>query len=320
MTYKKLAITLLAIFLSTFAFAQQYNATAKIDSNHILIGDYLNVHLSVSAPQNTAVIIPQPNEKSFDTLGIEWISNSKIDTLLKDGRQIFSQTFTVTAFDSGEYIFPIIPIFSIDSQLIAQTQPLNFVVNTIAVDTTAAFRDIKQPIKVMITFREILPYLLLGIAAALIIALIVYLIRKYYKKKNPKKTVKKSKPKEKPHIIALSALEALRVKHLWQDGKIKPYYSELTDIIREYIDNRWEIDAPEMTSSEILEALQTLDLERELTEQLRVLFTTADLVKFAKSEPLPNEHDLCFKNAVNFVQKTMEITDNQSSTKQTKKL
>ena len=84
---------------------------------------------------------------------------------------------------------------------------------------------------------------------------------------------------------------------------------------REYIDNRWEIDAPEMTSSEILNEIDALKLSPELVEKLRFVLSTADLVKFAKWEPLPNDHDTCMKNAVLFVKETAEQTEQTSEPK-----
>ena len=319
MKYKTLIFWILLTITPFMAFAQNCKATAQIDSTKILIGDQLNVKLTITAPTAANIIIPQLNAKSLDTLGIDWISNSAIDTTKENGISTYHQSITITAFDSGYYTFPPIKILSIDSQLLASTQPLYFEVQTVQIDTTAAFRDIKQPAKEMLTFKEILPYILLVLAAALVIALAVFLFKKFYHKKSPKKVLPKPKPKVKPHIAALTALEQLRLKHLWQDGMVKLYYSELTDIVREYLDGRWDIDAPEMTSSEILDAVATLNLDKEQADELRVILSTADLVKFAKWQPLPNEHDTCFKNAVRFVESTKEQTDTQSNTNNTKK-
>lgn len=297
----------------TASWAQNCQATAKLDSTHILIGDYLKVNLTVTAPAQLPVVIPQLKENMLDS--IEWIGNSPIDTIKEGTQNTYRQSIIITAFDSGTFVFPAIPILSADSMVLAQTQPLTFEVATVAVDTTAAIRDIKQPVRVLITFREILPYILMGLAIAAIVALLVFLFVKYGRKKHVKKVVGKPKPKIKPHILALNALEELRIKKLWQEGKVKPYYSELTDIVREYIDNRWEIDAPEMTSSEILNEIDGLKLSQELVEKLRFVLSTADLVKFAKWEPLPNDHDTCMKNAVTFVKETAEMIEQTEESK-----
>ena len=198
-------------------------------------------------------------------------------------------------------------MLSPDSQLLAQSQPLPFFVNTVAVDTTAAIRDIKGIAKVPLTFKEILPYLLITMAAAAVIALLVWFILKHERKNKPqKKVVKKAKPKEKPDITALKELEKLKLKKLWQSGQVKQYYSELTDIIRTYIDGRYDINAMEMITADILKELDDAGLPHKLHQELEQTLTTADLVKFAKMEPLPDDHDRCFKQAVNFVEETAD--------------
>ena len=310
---QKIIITFLfvsMVFISLLN-GQDYKATTKLDTNHILIGDYLNIHLEVTAPLGKMIIIPQlsqqlleQNETPFD-----WIQNSKVDTSQLASEVIFHQTITITAFDSGIYIFPSIPILSVDSQLLAQTEPLLFKVSTVAVDTTMAFRDIKGNVKTFLSLHEIFlylkkytPYILL---AAIIIGVVIYFIIRYLKRtrKTPPTIVK---PKIKPHITALKALEKLRHKKLWEQGRIKEYYSELTDIIRIYMENKWDIYAMEMVSTEIIEELRKMELSEELIDKMQSTFTVADLVKFAKWNPLPSEHDIAFKNIFSFVHETAE--------------
>lgn len=314
MKRKLLLIVVLVGLFPSFFVAQSYQATAKLDSAHILIGDYLNVHLSVNVPIGESVKIPQIGKEMLDSLGIDFIGKSKIDTVTAENRTIFNQTITITAFDSGSYYFPAIPIFGHDTTLLTQTSPLFFEVNTIPVDTTAAFRDIKQPVRVPLTFKEILPFILITLAVAAIFAFIIYLIVRYKKKQKPQKTVVRPKPVIRPEITALKALERLKQKKLWEAGKIKLYYSELTEILRTYLEGRFEINAMEMVSSDILEEIKQRESSQELYEKLRILLITADLVKFAKWNPLPTDHDICFKNAVDFVERTAEknFTDNKN--------
>ena len=312
---RKIIATILfvGVFFPIFINAQEYKATAKLDTNHILIGDYLNIHLEVTAPTGKTVVIPQLNQEIFqqNDLPFDWIQNSKIDTVILASTTVFSQTITITSFDSGSYVFPSIPILSIDSQLLAQTEPLFFEVSTVAVDTTAAFKDIKGNVKIPLSLHEIMLYMkkiapYLGLAI-IIIGITTYLVVRYLNKKAKKKPViAKPKPKIKPHIIALKALEDLRQKKLWEQGKVKEYYSELTDIIRVYMENRWDVYAMEMVSSEILEELRRIELPETLIEKMESVLTVADLVKFAKWTPLPTDHDITYKNCRSFVEKTIE--------------
>lgn len=299
-------ITLLFI-TCTLSQAQEYQVKAVLDSNRILIGDQIHVDFTVTAPQNATFIVPTVTQEVLGASGIDLVSGSATDTTINGQMVSYHQQWTITAFDSGAYVFPSIPVLSADSQLLAQSQPLPFFVNTVAVDTTAAIRDIKGIAKVPLTFKEILPYLLITLAAAAVIALLVWFILKHERKNKPQqKVVKKSKPKEKPDITALKELEKLKLKKLWQSGQVKQYYSELTDIIRTYIDGRYDINAMEMITADILKELDDAGLPHKLHQELEQTLTTADLVKFAKMEPLPDDHDRCFKQAVNFVQETAE--------------
>lgn len=300
---RKLLLFVSAFFLfPSFLFSQEYNAKTTADSTSILIGDYLNVNLTVKAPAGEFVIIPQINSKILEESGLDWISTTPVDTTIENMHAFYKQTITVTSFDEGSFVFPSIPIFNLDTLLLAQTEPLLFEVSTIPVDTTAAFMDIKQPVRVPLTFKEVIPYVLLALGGLLLVAILVLLILKYRKKQKPQKVI--VKPSVKPEVAALAALEKLRQKKLWEEGKVKLYYSELTEIVRTYIDARFEVNAMEMVSEEILEDLFRKEIPEEAYQKLKNLLMTADLVKFAKWTPLPNDHERCFKDSREFVELT----------------
>jgi hypothetical protein len=316
----KLKSIVVIAFLFSFPIilsAQNYKATAKLDSTTILIGDYLNVHLEVTSPKGTAIRLPKLNSDYLHAIGssIEWIENSKIDTVLSGNQQIFKQTFTVTSFDSGAYFFPVLSVLSLDSTILAQTDSLYFTVNTIPVDTTAAYKDIKGNLSSPLTLHEIWLYLqkygLLILLMAILIGLVIYIIVKYAlkKKKTGLKPHLKEKPKEKAHIIALKALEQLKKKKLWEQGFVKQYYSELTEIIRIYLENRWNIYAMEMVSSEIISEVKKKEIDPQTIEILQKMLQSADLVKFAKWNPLPDDHDMAYKNAYSFIEKSADLDE-----------
>ena len=137
-----------------------------------------------------------------------------------------------------------------------------------------------------------------------LLAGIIYLIYRLSRKKRQPTGGKREKPDEPAHIIALRALEELRLKKLWQEGRHKEYYSELSDILRNYMYNRWDIPAMEMVSDEVLEALEQLHTEKSLLNQLRTWVRTADSVKFAKACPLPDENSQAFQAVYDFVTAT----------------
>lgn len=296
---------------------QSYKATATLDSTSILIGDYLNVHLEVAVPKGNAILFPKISTPFFTALNspIEWIESSKIDTGLSGDLQILKQTITITAFDSGRYIFPSIPILSSDSLLLTMTDSLFFDVHTIAVDTTAAYKDIKGNVKVPFTLHEFWLYVkkygVLIFLIAVLIGLLIYFMVRWINKKSRSSlpVLKRQKPKEKPHLIALRDLDRLKKKKLWEQGKVKEYYSELTDIIRIYLENRWDLNAMEMVSSEILEAITTIESAQQEANRLEKLFSISDLVKFAKWDPLPTDHDMAYKYAYEFVENTADQSE-----------
>lgn len=317
MKQKFIVVIFLFILLPFLAHGQTFKATAKLDSTNILIGDYLKVHLEVVISKGTPIIFPQINAKVIEEAQylFDWIESSKIDTTYTSLEQILKQTVTITAFDSGSYVFPSLPIFSLDSTLLAQTDPLSFTVTTIPVDTTAAYKDIKGNLTTPLTLHELWLYFkkygFLFLVISLLISAILYLFVKYLKSKKSTKNVEiiKVKSKEKPHIIALHELEKLRHKKLWEQGKVKEYYSELTEIIRIYLEGRWEIYAMEMVSSEIIEALKEIHVLDGDINSLVKMFSISDLVKFAKWDPLPTDHDMAFKSAKEFIEKTAETND-----------
>jgi hypothetical protein len=197
------------------------------------------------------------------------------------------------------------PFYGLDSVLLAETEPLFFSVHTLAIDTTLAIKDIKEPLSAPITIREALPYI---IGALLIFGIIVgsiFLIQ-YLRNKRKPKSIIKEKPKIPAHVIALEMLNKLWQKKLYQSGYVKQYYSELSDIARTYIEHRWDVTAMEMVSSEIIIALSDLEIPVEAMQKLKQTLYLSDMVKFAKANPLPDESSICYQNIVDFVQMTKQ--------------
>lgn len=173
------------------------------------------------------------------------------------------------------------------------------------VDTTNAnIRDIADIMRQPYTFGEIAKVagIVLGILAVL--AAIVYIIIRL---KNHKPIIEiPQAPPLPPHTRALNSLEELRQKQLWQQGKAKEYHTELTDIVRKYLEEAYGIQSVEMTTDQTLDAFGGCAAHTAETESLlRQMLQTADMVKFAKSEPLPYQHDLSLTQAVKFVQSTI---------------
>jgi LPXTG-motif cell wall-anchored protein len=194
------------------------------------------------------------------------------------------------------------------------TNSLTITVNAPKVNLETGIRDIKTIWRIPVTFGEILPFLLMALGLALLTLAGIYLYRKW-KNKEPL-FIFAPKPVIPAHVEALENLEKLRLKQLWQNNLVKEFYTELTDILRIYIEKELRIHAVEMTSDELMDAIEDSELQNksELLKLLRNTLPTADLVKFAKSVPLADEHDRCFKDVKQFVEETMPKAEEVAQT------
>jgi len=281
-------------------------AEARLDSARMLIGDQTRLHISVSGKTLPSLLLPQPCDTCLT--GLEIIKCLPADTQHNGNGTIISQDWILTGFDSGRFEIPPFAIFGTDSNLLAVTDPLWLEVNTIPVDTNLAIKDIKEPLQAPLTWKEIGFFIGLGIAGLAVLVGIFFLIHRLLKRKKQPADVKRRKPEEPAHVIALRALEELRLKKLWQEGRHKQYHSELSDILRNYMYNRWDIPAMEMVSDEVLGALERLHTEKGLLSQLQTALRTADSVKFAKACPLPDENSQAFQAVYDFVKATAAET------------
>ncbi len=305
-TLYKIAIILIMLFFQLIAKGQT-EAIAKLDTTDITIGDQIKLQLSFSGPSGVEIVWPQINDTIVTA--VEVVDRSGIDTIPSDANNAFyTQSLIITSFDSGYYAIPPFRFrfWESDDTVVhfVETSPLLLAVHTVEVDTTKVFKDIKMPIGAPYTFREALPWIFLGLALALIGFLLFYYLKK---KKHDEPVFKARKPKLPSHQIAFDALETLRFKKLWQNGKVKEYHTELTDIIRIYISEGFGIHALEMTTEEIAESLEPTSVNEQAFAKLKDTFVLADLVKFAKAQPLPVENDLSLNNAMDFVKETMHI-------------
>lgn len=294
--------------------AQDMGVTVRLDSSSILIGDQVPVVFELTVPAGSKVTWPL----FADTLarGVEILRMSGIDTVASGSKKFtLRQELLITSFDSGNYVIRPVPFKfhqkSDTTQYYTQTRPVYLTVNAPETDQAGDIRPIKPPLKAPLTFAELAPWLAgLLLAALLALAIVYYLKRK--KARRPIFQVR-PKPKRPPHEVALGALEALKQKKLWQSGRVKDYYSEMTDIIRLYVEDRFRIRALEMTTEEIQQALQTTEAPVFARSRLHETLVSADLVKFAKAQPLPLENDHHLTQCVEFVRETKPVVDLRQS-------
>lgn len=286
--------------------AQQVKVKASIDSTHMLIGDQINLVLEIEKPTDMDIHFPVVPD-TFSSK-IEVIKRLPVDTFeLKDKeRERLTQSILISSFDSGAHVIPPFTFTVKHNNLTdsVSTQALTLNVLTMKLDTTKGPVDIKVPYGAPVTLTEVTPYILGIILIAAILFFIFYYMR--WKKKNVPMFVKPEKPKEPAHVIALRELDRIKTQKLWQQEKIKQYYSEVADTIRLYIENRFGIPAMEQTSAETISVFKQ---NKELVDsnslnEIQHILSLADLVKFAKYTPLPEDNNLTLMNAYFFVNQT----------------
>jgi hypothetical protein len=240
--------------------------------------------------------------------------------LLEGGRMKYTGRYLVTSFDSGFYQIPPYYAELITEEGIRRYHSGYSFLEVMRVkiapqDTSARIFDIVGPYKAPVTMVEILPWLLLALAAAALIWGLIMVLRRLRK---PKEVAETEADPDPAHVIAFRKLEKLRDEKHWQKGAVKLYYTLLTEILREYLDNRYGINSPEMATSETLYALKKSGFKQDWAYgTLKNILTSADLVKFAKHMPGPAENDQYFSDSWQFVEITKQvIVENDAPVKQ----
>jgi hypothetical protein len=175
-----------------------------------------------------------------------------------------------------------------------------------AVDTTQAYKPIVEPIAAPIEFKEVFPWIL----GVLVLALIAFGIWYWLKHRKPKTDADGniiSGPVIPPYDKAVGDLEQLRQQKLWQSGKVKEYFSSLTDIAREYIEGQFGVNAVEMTTDDILEEVKPLQFSQDTYNKLKETMEVADLVKFAKYTTSSLESENAMNSMTEFVNESYAL-------------
>ena len=297
----------LLLFAGTGVLAQ--TPKAVLDSATILIGQQAHVELSVTYRVDAGPVnIVWPVVTDTVTSKIPVLHDSHVDTILPDKKNdpfLFKQvrTLTITSWDSGYWAIPPFT-FTINGDTVG-TEPLLLTVHTVEVDTTEAIRDIKEiyavPFSLLDWVQEHWEWFAGGLAiVAIITALGIFL---YRRSRRPKPPVPET-PKAPAHVTAFLALEALKQKKLWQQERTKDYYTELTDILRSYVEDRYGVPAMERTTDELLAGLRLSSMPSGPQQQLGQILRLADMVKFAKWIALPTENEQVMASAIRLIQET----------------
>ncbi len=314
-TKKIIPVFFAVVIASSLSFSQlnmtpqtaEVSVSAETDSTHITIGDWFRYSVRIQHPAGVSILWKQQT----DTLGaFVIVHQDSVSKSESNGVIAEQKSFTLSKYDAG---VRTIPPFTVgytstgDTIVhIAQSQPITIQVATVAVDTTQGIKDIKPPLTLPWTWKEIAIY---G-GIFLLICAIAYLIYYYMKKRRkPKEIVVEEKPAVPAHVAALIHLRELEAERVWQRGEVKLFYSKATEILRAYFEGRFEITALEMTTDEIMSQLQRVTLPDGARKEIEAMLTSADLVKFAKFAPMPADNEAFIPRAIKIVEATRLVEE-----------
>ena len=281
----------------------QVQVETKIDSMEILIGEQTNLTLSVSMKKGRSLQMPEFAPSQFITPRVEVLSTNQADTAeLDDDMVQVNKVYTLTSFDENLYYLPEMAV-KVDGKEY-KSKSLALKVITMPVDTLHPenFFPPKDVQDIPFQWSEWSGIFWMSVLMVLLICAAFYL-RLRLKDNKPIIAHVRIVKKILPHQKAMTEIEKIKAERMASSEDQKAYYTRLTDTLRVYIEERFGFSAMEMTSSEIIERLQQAE-DRKMIDELRELFTTADLVKFAKYSTLINENDANLVNAIEFINTT----------------
>lgn len=283
--------------------AQPITVKAKMDSTQMWIGNQTKLHFEVVQSPKQRVSLPLFSDTIVGALEI--VQQQKLDTVKLSADKIqVNAHYVVTSFHDSLIYVPAYPF--VDGKDTVWSNSLSLkVIQPFKIDTASnAITDIKPVFKPKFNWGEFLKKAALVLLVVALAVLLFFLARKFMGKK-PIFSAEKPKPIVPAHVEALERLDKIRDEKSWQRGRVKEYHTEVTDVVRNYIERAFGINSMEMTSEEILEHTQFLRADKAAAyDGLRQMLQLADLVKFAKWNPAPNDNELSLVNAYLFVNQT----------------
>jgi hypothetical protein len=298
-TYRPLLKNILIVtllFISSFVKADS-TFTFVPKGKSFLIGDQFEITAILKLPINSKAVWPVFSDTINSKLEI--IKQSKRDSSIEKNQRVVSQKITVTCFEKAFVVLAPIEIKNNEGQLIAQSSAQLIEIKDI-VTTGDTIKDIKAPLETPFIWVEIKNELIYGSIALLILTALAIFLWWYFKKRK-KPAVKMVVPEITAKDSALQKLLLLDNKKLWQQGQIKEFQSELSFLLREFIEKKFGVIAMELTTAEIMQQMSRTAVPTNEKEKLQRILQIADMTKFAKAEPSANENELCFTLTKDFI-------------------
>ena len=301
----KKSIFLIVLIASAICASAQVSVEASIDSIEMFVGQQVHVTLTTHAKENAKIEFPVFKPTQYITPGVEVLSCEELEKkALDNGYVDRSMRYTLTSFDDTLYYLPPMVVKIDGKQYKSKSLALKVLtieVDTVHVDQFFGPKDVQDNPFLWsdwsLSFR-------LSVLLLVLLSVCYYLYLRLRDNKPIIKTIRVIR-RLLPHQKAMKEIEEIKADKMLSTKNTKEYYTKLTDTLRKYIEERYGFNAMEMTSSEIIEKLTSIQDEHGLSE-LRHLFLTADLVKFAKYSTLINENDANLVNAIEFINQTKQ--------------
>lgn len=302
----KFFCTIFLIVSGSIINAQTISVSVETDTTDYLVGDFINYKIEVVTRKNIELLNPSLPDSIPN---LEFISRGNPTITENDKFKTTIFPFILAGYDS---VTATIPPLAVEYRSIGDsaykrltTDSLSVNIHTLLVSTAEEIKDVKTPL--LIPYNWLL--LLLWIAIAILVIIAARIIYKKYKQKQAEKPVEKKIIVIPPHIKAFHELEILEKEQLWQQGKVKDYHSRITDIIRRYFEERFDFLSLELTTTETMKYLKIIN-DSEIIHDVTLNFlSNADLVKFAKFQPVESVNEEMMNQAKEIVQKTIKVEE-----------
>ncbi|MBL7766964.1 MAG: hypothetical protein JNJ58_12760 [Chitinophagaceae bacterium] len=304
-----LFVTGMCLILSINSIAQTVNIKAQSDSNRIRIGSQFIYTLS-------AEFNPQQYKVQFPTLSdtfnhFEVVTRGKSDTLNGRELQTIRQSYTLTNFDSGRWTLPAVQfdVSPIDGSApySLSTEAISIQVQTLAIDTTKPFKPIFGIRAASMPLKQLLMYIAGILVVVIVLGILIWMLIRTLKGQHKKIAVQAPERKLLPNEIAMMKIAELEKSQLWLREE-KNFQTQLTDILRTYLEDQFQVDCFEKTSTEIIEDMKRHTALRKFSPVLKDIFELSDLVKFAKRNASVDEHLQSLKLTREWINETYQMT------------
>lgn len=296
--FQVVSVNILFVFILFTSSFGNPSINYEVEPREVTIGDPIELFLNIKFDSEKKLVLPAP--ESFTPAEI-----ISIDTLSLTKNE-YSVRYVFSLFEPGDTDLPDIPVLLLDDEKVDTFWIDPGYINVVSVlnpeDSLSNIRDIHPPVKLSWTLKEILAYLLPVVGLAILAFAIYYIWRRFKKSRGelPVRVI----PLPPPFETALRKMEKLRIKKLWQNGYILEYYSELTEILKQYIGGRYGINAPEMTTYELTIAKSKWTNDDHEYFLMQKILNNADLVKFAKFQPKREDHESSMDSGFEFLKRT----------------